>query len=394
MTEGLAVSVLLARGGSKGVPGKNLRPVGGVSLVARSVIAARQAKEVSGVYVSTDDDAIAAEARAFGASVIRRPAEISGDTATSESGWLHALEVIRKDYPDVARLVLLQCTSPFTSGADIDGCLAAMKERSAACSLSVLEDLPFLWTIGADGMGRGVNHDEKQQRPRRQDLEPSYRESGAIYCVRVPDFERVGRRFCGPVALFPVHHPPVEIDTPDELELCDLIARTRPGPSDPAHLQARLQAVRAIVTDFDGVHTDDLVSVDENGVESVRVSRRDGLGIEMLRKAGRWKLYILSKEQNPVVLRRAEKLKMDCLNATEDKVAALESWLAQENLAWEDVLYVGNDLNDIEALKRCGVATCPRDASHAVQAICDWIVPVEGGKGVLRAIADRLLGAS
>lgn len=387
----VTVSIVLARGGSKGVPGKNLRRVGGISLIARSVIAASQSKEISGVYVSTDDEAIAAEASAFGARVINRPAELSGDTATSESGWLHALEVIRKEHPDVARLVLLQCTCPFTSGADIDGCLAAMIDRDAACSLSVVEDLPFLWTFGSDGMGRGVNHDEKKQRPRRQDLGPCFRESGAIYCVRVPDFERAGLRFCGPVALFPVHHPPVDIDTPDDLALCDLIARNRLGPADPTGLRERLQAVRALVSSIEGVHKDDLVSAGVTGIEAAQVSHCDELGIEMLSTAGRWKLGFLSKEHDQVVLSRDEKLKMDCLNAAEDEVGDLESWLAREKLSWDEVLYVGNDLDDIEALERCGVAACPQDATPAVQAACDWIVPVDGGKGVLRAITDQLM---
>src|SRR5690606_31475317 len=131
---------------SKGIPGKNLKTVGGLSLVARSVIAARQASSVTGIYVSTDDAAIAAEARKFGARVIERPAALSDDGATSESGWLHALEAIRTGHPAVSRLVLLQCTSPFTTGADIDGCLATMEERGAACAVSVVEDHSFLWT--------------------------------------------------------------------------------------------------------------------------------------------------------------------------------------------------------------------------------------------------------
>jgi len=83
--------VILARGGSKGVPGKNLKPVGGLSLLARSVRAAKAAPSVDQVHVSTDDAGIAAEARRFGAEVIDRPAELSGDGATSEAGWLHAL---------------------------------------------------------------------------------------------------------------------------------------------------------------------------------------------------------------------------------------------------------------------------------------------------------------
>lgn len=383
------MAILLARGGSKGIPGKNLKSVGGLSLVARSVIAARRAQSVTGIYVSTDDAAIAAEARKFGARVIERPAALSDDGASSESGWLHALEVIRIDHPAVSRLVLLQCTSPFTTGADIDGCLAAMEAQDAACALSVVEDHSFLWRLDDEGFGRGINHDETRQRARRQDLPPTYRESGAIYCVRTADFERVGRRFCGPAALYPVNHPPVEIDTPADLELCDLIAQRNGGSGED--LDRRLGKVRALVMDFDGVHTDDTVLVNSDGIESVRVSRRDGLGIERLRKSGRCRLLILSKERNPVVARRAEKLGVECLQACDDKVEALEAWLAQAGLTWDDVLYVGNDVNDAGAIAQAGLGACPCDAHSSILLQVDWVIPVRGGKGAIREICDRLL---
>jgi N-acylneuraminate cytidylyltransferase len=387
-----AVAVLLARGGSKGIPGKNLRPVGGVSLVGRSVRAALAAKSVAGIYVSTDDKAIADEARRHGGRVIDRPADISGDTATSESGWLHALGLIRNDHAGVDRLVLLQCTSPFTTGADIDGCLAAMEKAGAACSLSVIEDHSFIWTRDAGGFGIGVNHDEKKQRQRRQELPPAFRESGAIYCVDVAAFEKVGRRTCGKVALFEVDHPNVEIDSVADLELCDVIARQRDDAAAiGADVRSRLKAVRAVIMDFDGVHTDDTVTVDENGKESVRASRSDGMGIELLRRAGRYKLVIVSKETNGVVGARAAKIKVECLQAIEDKVASIETWLAAQHLNWSDVLYVGNDVNDLGPLSRALVAVCPQGAHPSAASLAHWVVPRPGGSGVLRAIADALL---
>jgi N-acylneuraminate cytidylyltransferase len=392
MNQGRAVAILLARGGSKGIPGKNLKQVGGLSLVARSVLAARAARSVEAVYVSTDDAAIAQEAARFGARIIHRPADLADDAATSESGWLHALRIIREQMPDVSRLVLLQCTSPFTTGADIDGCLRVMAEQDAACALSVVEDHSFLWTFDADGRGVGINHDETKQRQRRQDLPPAFRESGAVYCVRVEDFERVGRRFCGPVALFPVDHPPVEIDSVADLQLCDLIARQAGrGFGDGEALVGKLRKVKAVVMDFDGVHTNDTVIVDQNGVESVIVSRRDGMGIERLRRSQRYRLLILSKERNPVVARRAEKLQVECLHGIENKVDALRTWLADAGLDWSEMLYVGNDINDAGPLERAGVAACPSDAHPDVLPLADWIVPQAGGQGVLRAIADRLL---
>src|SRR4051812_12992965 len=105
------VAVIPARAGSKGIPGKNLRTVGGRSLVRRAVESARAARLVDGVVVSTDGDDIAAEAVAAGARVVRRPAELAGDEASSESALLHTLEELRAvgDEPEV--LLFLQATS-------------------------------------------------------------------------------------------------------------------------------------------------------------------------------------------------------------------------------------------------------------------------------------------
>ncbi len=380
--------VILARGGSKGVPGKNLRTVGGVSLIARSVRAAINAPSVAAVYVSTNDHAIATEAALYGARIIERPADISGDTATSESGWLHAIPTMRADFPALERLVFLQCTSPFTTGDDIESCLAAMTGQRADCALSVIEDHSFLWQQGADGFGRGVSHTETEQRKRRQDLPPTFRESGAIYCVDLAAFERIGQRFCGKVALAPVDHPPLEIDTLQDFALCSQIAQMA---DNSGIAPARLAAVRAVVMDFDGVHTDNLVLTDQNGIESVRTSRGDGMGIAMLRDSGRYQMMILSKERNPVVLKRAEKLQLEVFHAVDDKVAALNDWLAERGLGWDQLLYVGNDVNDRAAMERAGLSACPSDAHSDILGMADWILPHPGGKGALRALSDTLL---
>lgn len=380
--------VILARGGSKGVPGKNLRTVGGVSLIARSVRAAINAPSVAAVYVSTDDNAIATEAALYGARIIKRPADISGDTASSEAGWLHAIPAMRADFPAVERLVFLQCTSPFTTGDDIESCLSAMTDQGADCALSVIEDHTFLWRRDTNGFGQGVNHTETEQRKRRQDLPPSFRESGAIYCVDLAAFEQTGQRFCGKVALSPVDHPPLEIDTLQDFALCSQIARMA---DNSGITPARLANIRAVVMDFDGVHTDNLVLTDQNGIESVRTSRGDGMGIAMLRDSGRYHLMILSKERNPVVVKRAEKLQLEVFHAVDDKVAALNGWLAERSLDWDQLLYVGNDINDRPAMERAGLSACPSDAHHDILGMADWILPHPGGHGALRAMSDALL---
>lgn len=383
-------TVILARGGSKGVPGKNMRVVGGVSLIGRAVRAAVQATSQAGVYVSTDDADIAAQARLHGARIIDRPADLSGDVASSEAGWLHALPTVRADLPDLENLVFLQCTSPFITSADIDACVAAMRDQDAACALSVIEDHSFLWGLDMNARGVGQNHDHTQQRKRRQDLPPQYRENGAIYCVNAAAFAATGQRFCGPVALCPVSQPPLEIDSLADLELARVMAQSQDHSSID---QASLKRVAALVMDFDGVHTDNLVMTDQDGRETVSTSRGDGMGLAELARRTNVVRLIVSKERNPVVQARAAKLGIDVMVAIDDKVAALETWLAKCDLSWDQMLYVGNDINDAEPMQRAGFAACPSDAHSDVLGLAQWILPHAGGRGALRHLCDALTDA-
>ena len=215
-----ALALIPARGGSKGIPGKNLQTVAGVPLVCRSIRAATASRGVGRVVVSTDDHAIATAAENEGASVIRRPTAIAGDTASSESALLHALDVLEQQGPLETELVFLQCTSPFTTGTQIDAVLAALIEERCNSSFAVTPWHGFLWR--ADG--RGINHDPEQPRQRRQDLEPAFLETGAIYAMNVAAFRRCGRRFCPPTTPVVVEQVGPEIDTPDDLALCRSIA--------------------------------------------------------------------------------------------------------------------------------------------------------------------------
>ena len=215
-----ALALIPARGGSKGIPGKNLQQVGGVPLVCRSIQAAQASKAVGRVMVSTDDDAIAAAAEAEGAGVIRRPAAIAGDTASSESALLHALELLEQQGPLETELVFLQCTSPFTTGDQIDAVLSALQAEDCNSSFAVSPWHSFLWR--ADG--RGINHDPAQPRQRRQDLEPAFLETGAIYAMNIAAFRRCGSRFCPPTSPVMLEQVGPEIDTPEDLALCRSIA--------------------------------------------------------------------------------------------------------------------------------------------------------------------------
>ncbi len=231
------LAVIPARGGSKGVPGKNLAPVAGVPLVVRAVRACRDARLVTAVAVSTDDPAIADAARAAGAQAVVRPAAIAGDTATSESAVLHALdahEALTGTRVDV--VLLVQCTSPFLTAGDVDGVAAAVAEDGADTAVTVAPFHGFLWrddtaAQSAGPGGHGVNHD-KSHRPRRQDRPQDLLETGAAYAMDAAGFRAHRHRFFGRTELVRTDPARVlEIDDPHDLARARALA---PLLDDPA----------------------------------------------------------------------------------------------------------------------------------------------------------------
>ncbi|MEW9522186.1 cytidylyltransferase domain-containing protein [Streptomyces tubercidicus] len=392
------VAVIPARGGSKGVPAKNLAAVGGVPLVARAVRECRAARLVTDVVVSTDDAGIAAAARGAGAVVVRRPGDIAGDTATSEAAVLHALDAYEAEQgASVDAVLLVQCTSPFIVREDIDGVAAAVVEGGADSALTVAPFHGFVWrdaepeVTGAAVGGHGVNHD-KSFRPRRQDRPQDLLETGAAYGMDAAGFRAAGHRFFGRTELVRTDPARVlEIDDPHDLARARALAPLLDAPR-PGALPA-LDDIDAVVLDFDGTQTDDRVLIDADGREIVAVHRGDGLGIAALRKA-ELKLLILSSETNPVVAARARKLQVPVLHGIDRKDLALKQWCEEAGIAPERVLYVGNDVNDLPCFDLVGWPVAVAGAHDVVRGAARAVTATPGGSGAIREIAGWLLGPS
>ncbi|WP_243075188.1 acylneuraminate cytidylyltransferase [Microbacterium sp. SS28] len=378
------VAIIPARGGSKGVPRKNLRRVGGVPLVARAIAAARRSGVVDRVVVTTDDPEIAAVAREWGAEVVDRPSELAGDTASSESALLHALDELSARGIDVETVAFVQATSPFIDAAALGEGVRAVRERIFDSAFAAIETYGFLWSRDAASHAHALNHDAAH-RPRRQDREPHFLETGAFYIVDAEEFRLAQHRFFGRIGVIEVPEATaIEIDTPSELERARALARLIDVPEQID--------VDAVVTDFDGVHTDDTVSVDETGREAVRVSRSDGMGVALLRRRG-IPFLILSTETNPVVSARARKLGVEVLQGVDDKAAALAAWAEAAGIPLSRIAYLGNDVNDLACLELVGWPVAVPEAHPLVLAAARVVVERPGGAGAVRALADRVLAA-
>ncbi|WP_416974537.1 cytidylyltransferase domain-containing protein [Streptomyces sp. 4F14] len=385
------LAVIPARGGSKGVPAKNLAPVGGVPLVARAVRECLAARLVTDVVVSTDDHGIAAAAREAGAEVVLRPAVIAGDTATSEAAVLHAMDAHEAAHGAPVDVVLLvQCTSPFVIREDVEGVAAAVVEKGADTAVTVASFHGFVWREETEG-GQGVNHD-KAYRPRRQDRPQDFLETGAAYAMDAAGFRSHNHRFFGRTELVRTDPARVlEIDDPHDLARARALAPL--FDSERAGGLPTGAEVDAVVIDFDGTQTDDRVMIDQDGREFVSVHRGDGLGIAALRRSGK-KLLILSTEQNPVVAARARKLRIPVLHGIDRKDLALKQWCEDQGIAPERVLYAGNDVNDLPCFALVGWPVAVASAHDVVRGAARAVTATAGGDGAIREIAGWLLGPS
>lgn len=151
-----------------------------------------------------------------------------------------------------------------------------------------------------------------------------------------------------------------------------------------------IRNIDLIVYDFDGVLTDNRVLLSQDGKESVFCNRSDGLTIGWLRRLN-VRQIILSTEENPVVARRAQKLKIPAIHGVADKRSALTNYAAKHRLNLKKTVYIGNDLNDLEVMRVVGYPLAPQDAAAGIKKIARAVIPVKGGYGVVRELWENFL---
>lgn len=214
------IAVIPARGGSKGVPRKNILEVVGVPLIAYSILAAQNSNYIERVIVTTDDDEISAISKQYGAEVIIRPPELSGDIIMPDASIVHALESLAEDnyYPDC--VVFLQPTSPIRFKNDIDNALEIFIKNEVDTVFSGVDIHPFFWRKHEDTF-LPVNFNPKA-RKRRQECDPEIIENGSIYVSRTSNYIKYKDRFGQKVMPYIMaNHTLFEIDEKSDFSLIE-----------------------------------------------------------------------------------------------------------------------------------------------------------------------------
>lgn len=401
-TSGDVLALVPARGGSKSLARKNARPLAGHPLLAWSIAAARAARGVTRVLVSTDDEELRAMALRYGAEApFLRPAELARDETRDFPVVRHALDwLAEQEAWRPAVVAQLRPTSPLRPPELIDAALERLKQVPEADSLRVVTpaaQTPYkMWRREGEFLRPLAAWElhEPYNAP-RQELPPAFWQTGHLDLVRRAT---VDAGSLSGTRVLPFEIDPrwaVDIDTLEHWRAAEiLVAEGLPCARPPEELaqddEARLDGVRLVVFDFDGVFTDDRVIVFEDGREAVACLRGDGLGLARLREAG-FEARVLSSETGPVVAARCRKLGLACRQGVRDKGAGLRALADEAGVTLAQVAYVGNDANDLPALLRAGLAVAVADARPEVRAVAHLVLSRPGGHGAVREICDLLV---
>jgi N-acylneuraminate cytidylyltransferase len=404
MTDILAL--IPARGGSKGIPHKNIRKFAGYPLITWSIAAGLQSKSVSRVIVSTDDVEIAAVAREYGADVpFMRPHEIAQDRTLDlpvfehALKWLEDIEGYKPDY-----VIQLRPTSPIRPTDMIDSAVKILVEKTDADSVRGVVpagqnpykmwrfngyDKPLQPLLAVEGVTESYNAP-------RQILPQTFWQTGHIDAIRTTTITRKNS-LTGDV-VYPLVIDPrytVDIDTLSDWEKYETLVyqggldMVRP---DSGRRRSMPEKIELVLLDFDGVITDNRVWTDQDGRETVAAYRSDSILINDLREKG-IDVMILSSEVNTVVAARAKKMGVDAIHGMglQNKGRVMREVLEKKNIKAENVIFVGNDLNDLPCFEIAGWAVAVADAFPEVIQSADYVLSKRGGYGAVRELCELIL---
>lgn len=377
------ISIIPARGGSKGILRKNIKLLNNKPLVAYSIEQSLKSELIEYTYVSTEDSEIKEISINFGAKVIDRPPDLARDTSSTESVLLHAAEILNYDFDYI---ILLQPTSPIRFPEQIDESIELIINEEGDSLLSVCQNDSFLW----DKEGNSINYDFRH-RPRRQEKEWEYIENGSIYITKKEILLKEKNRLGGKILTYEMPRwMSFEIDDKFDFELIEYLIKTRHRRS-PLDLRKIVKSLRLIIFDVDGVFTDGSVYLDENGKETLKFSRIDGKGIELLMNKG-FVTAVITSEDSEIVRKRMKKLKIpDIYTNIKDKMTPYNNLKKKYSIADKNICFLGDDIQDLEIIKKVGFSCCPVNAQKIIKENVHYVSALKGGEGFIRDISNLII---
>lgn len=385
------VAFIPVRGGSKSIPLKNIKPICGKPLVYWTVKAACKCKYIDIVYIATDSNRIKEVVEAFKCSdeaetfskaqVIGRSAESASDTASTEFAMLEFSENYEFD-----NIVLVQATSPMLTAADLDGGFELFNSEGTDSVLSAVRQYRFLWDKDDDGNVSPSNYDVFH-RPRRQEFGGYLMENGAFYISSKADLIKNQNRVSGNIKAYEMcEDSAFEIDEPSDWIIIEALMR-KDGLVEG---KESFPEIKMFLTDCDGCLTDGGMFYSELGDELKKFNTRDGMGFSILRAKGII-TGIITSESVELNRRRAEKLKIDILEVgCKDKAEVVKKLCEEYDISPKNVVYIGDDINDIEVIRMVGMGCTPADAMPQVKAVANYVTKAKGGEGVIREVVELL----
>lgn len=376
------VAFIPVRGGSKSIPGKNIKMIAGKPLVFWTIEAAMRSKLVEKVYISTDSQEIAGLINSHFSKdkveVISRSAQTATDEASSESALLefcssHSFE----------KVVFIQATSPLLETGDIDNGLKKLEDENLDSILSVVKQYRFIWN--SDGTPANYN---PMKRPRRQEFDGFLVENGAFYISGRDKILESSCRISGKIGLYEMNERTYfEIDEPSDWQIVENFLLC----STSQTIDERIKKIKMVLTDCDGVLTDGGMYYGENGEELKKFHARDGMGFQLLRENG-IKTAIVTGEDRELVKRRAEKVKADYLYmGVKDKEKIIRKISEDSGISLSEMAYIGDDINDIPAIKLTGLSATVSNGHDSLKKLVDIVIDKNGGDSAFRSFADLII---
>ncbi|XP_020514336.2 N-acylneuraminate cytidylyltransferase A [Labrus bergylta] len=381
-------ALILARGGSKGIPLKNIKMLAGVPLIGWVLRAAVDSEMFDSVWVSTDHETIEKVAIAWGAKVHRRSPEVSRDSSTS----LDTIQEFIRLYPEVDIVCNIQATSPCLHPFHLKGALELITEKGFDSVFSVVRKHHFRWQEVKTGSGELTTpcNLDPANRPRRQDWDGELCENGSFYFTTKDLIVSEARLQGGRLAYFemlPEYSVDIDVDIDWPVAEQRVLRYGYFGRDTP-------EMVNLMFCNVSGCLTEGRIFLSVSGEEMVSINTRDTMGIRMLQKED-VEVVLLTSSVDPVAHLLAEKLteRTGCqvMQVGEEPLDTLKLLVEQRKLDWKDVAYMGNDKPDVNCLNLAGLSAVPRDAPVVAINAAKYTCRSVGGKGAMREFAEHIL---